>query len=311
LLRTSNNAGSLSVTDAAVVESTVRFCALDGFDLGGTLYAMAGVSKPGTAVVFSCGGGVPASRYGRFARCLAAQGFPALTYDYRGIGASRPAQLRGFRAEVPDWSEFDCGGAIAFLRSRYPGAELVGVAHSLGTLLMGGAPNLAEISRFVFVGAHTGYYKDYLRKYRLPMAVLWHGVMPVLTHACGYFPAKLLRLGEDIPAGIALQWAARRSPDFRPEATATDAPRARALIARYARVSGDVLVLQFTDDAFATEVGTRRLLAVFPGLRPHHCRIAPTEVGLEEIGHFGFFRRQAEMILWPHVVAFLRGGVPQ
>ena len=139
-----------------------------------------------TAVLFNCGGGVPASplRAG-LARYIAANGYPFLTYDYRGIGASRPASLRTLHAGVEDWSEFDCGGAIAYLRSSYRAAELVGMAHSLGALLIGGAPNVAEISRFVFIGAHTGYYKDYLRRYRLPMAVLWHGVMPIMTRAFG------------------------------------------------------------------------------------------------------------------------------
>ncbi len=258
-----------------------------------------------TVVLFNCGGGVPAARYARFARYIAANGYPFLTYDYRGIGASRPASLRTLHAGVEDWSEFDCGGAIAYLRSSYRAAELVGMAHSLGALLIGGAPNVAEISRFVFIGAHTGYYKDYLRRYRLPMAVLWHGVMPIMTRAFGYFPARLLRLGEDIPAGIAMQWAARRSPDFRPE-SARDVDRARTIIGRYAKVAGNVLVLEVADDAFATQAGTRRLLGIFSGLRASHLRVFPAEAGMKKIGHFGFFRRQAENVLWPRLVRFLR-----
>ena len=85
-----------------------------------------------------------------------------------------------------------CAGA-------HPAAELVAIAHSFGTFLVGGAPNVAEISRFVFIGAHTGYFGDYLRRYRLPMTAMWHGVMPVLTRIVGHFPARALRLGEDIP----------------------------------------------------------------------------------------------------------------
>ena len=140
------------------------------------------------------------------------------------------------------------------------------------------------------------------------MAALWHVVMPLLTRAFGYFPARILGLGEDIPAGIALQWAARCSPDLHPEATAPNATRARSMIARYQKVDGRVLAVGFTDDAFATLKGTCRFLSAFPKLRGEPFFIAPHHVGMTRIGHFGFFRRQSEAILWPLVLAFLRTG---
>ena len=294
----------------AIVETLLRVQALDGYSLGATLYVRSNAPEPLTVALFSCGGAIPAARYAHFARFVAANGIPVLVYDYRGIGASRPPHLRGFDAVAEDWSELDCGGAIAYLRSHYPRSELIGIAHSIGALLVGGAPNVKEISRFLFICAHTGYYKDYMPKYRLPMALLWHAVMPVLTRALGYFPANVLGFGEDIPAGVALQWAARRSPDLRPEATAPDVTRARSMIARYRDVGGDVLVLGFTDDAFATGAGAHRLLSAFPKLRRQSHFIAPHQVGMTTIGHFGFFRRTAEIALWPLVLPFLQTGWP-
>jgi predicted alpha/beta hydrolase len=98
-----------------------------------------------------------------------------LTYDYRGIGRSRPLRMRSFEAVVEDWSEWDCGGAIAELRRRFPNAEGVGVGHSVGTMIFGAAANAEYLARFVFVGAHTGFVGDHRRGYRVPMAVLWHG----------------------------------------------------------------------------------------------------------------------------------------
>src|SRR4030095_13733772 len=106
-------------------------------------------------------------------------------------------------------------------------------------------------------------------------AIVWHGVMPALTRVFGYFPAKHLRLGEDIPAGVAMQWAARRTPELRPEATTADARRARSMMARYKTVSGPALVIGFRDDAFATVAGIRRLLAGFPRLQVEVSVITP------------------------------------
>lgn len=289
-----------------VAQSSVSFPALDGYSVGGSLFVPQGPQEFASAALISCGGGILAARYARFAWFLASRGIPVLTYDYRGIGNSRPPELKRLQAVAEDWSEHDCGGAIAYLRSAFARAQLVGIAHSIGALITGGAPNVSELERFVFISPHTGYYRDYLPKYRLPMVVLWHGFMPVLTRAFGYFPAKLLRLGEDIPAGVALQWAARRSPDLRPEATTRDASRARSMMARYESVKGSALVIGFRDDAFATSAGIRRLLAAFPGLQADISVIAPSDVGMKSIGHFGFFRREAAAALWPRVVPFIK-----
>jgi predicted alpha/beta hydrolase len=255
-------------------------------------------------VVFNCGGGIPAAFYRRFARYLAESDIPVLTYDYRGIGESRPPSLRGFAATAEDWAEYDCGGAIAWLRVRYPKAELVGISHSVGTLLLGGAPNAGDLSRLVLLCPHTGYFGDYRPRYRLPMALLWHGVMPGLTRLFGYFPARRLGLGDDLPSGIALQWAARRSPDLRLGGIG-DPVRARAALARCSELCCGALVLSFTDDAFATDAGTRRLLSYFPRLEAQHLRITPADAGMQGVGHFGFFRRNAQTTLWPRVLAYL------
>jgi predicted alpha/beta hydrolase len=248
---------------------------------------------------------VPAVRYSHFAAYLLAAGIPVLAFDYRGIATSRPARLRGLVATAEDWSECDCGGAIAWMRARYPGARLVGIAHSIGTLLIGGAPNIGEIAQLVFIGAHTGYYGDYRRRHRLPMALAWHVVMPLLTRVFGYFPAHMLGLGEDIPAGMALQWAARRTSELRPEATDRNATRAREMLARYAGIRVPTQTISFSDDAFATEAGCTRLLSVYPSIEAHRQVLTPEFAGFSPVGHFGFFRRAAQERLWPLVLAHL------
>ena len=294
----------------AVIESQVHFRALDGFDLAGTLYEPTSKVAAERAAVLNCGGGVRAAHYRRFARYLAEGGVPVLTYDYRGIGQSRPMRLRGFAASIEDWAEYDCGGAIAWMRRRYPDAALVGIAHSIGALLLGGAPNANELSRFVLVCSHTGYFGDYRRLYRVPMAVLWHGVMPALTRLFGYFPARRLGLGDDIPFGVALQWAARRSHDLKFSGPG-DATRAKAGLARCRGLRAQALIVSVTDDAFATEAGTRRLLSYLPGLKPRELRVSPADVGARGVGHFGFFRRSARATVWPRVLAYILQATPR
>ncbi len=142
--------------------------------------------------------------------------------------------------------------------------------------------------------------------YRLPMALLWHGVMPVLTRILGYFPARSFRFGEDIPAGSRCNGLPDEVPNSVQKPQTQIGNRANAMIARYPSVHGRALAIGFTDDAFATPAGTKRLLRTFPAVHATSILIAPDHASMASIGHFGFFRRSAEAHLWPFVVNFLR-----
>jgi len=282
----------------------VRLRALDGYELGGALFTPRSAAPVRRCVVLHCGAGIAAVRYRRFARYLAGNGVPVLTYDYRGIGHSRPAALRGFRASFEDWAEYDGGGAIAWLRQRFAGVEMIGIAHSIASLLVGGAPNAGEQARLVMVGAHTGYYGDYGRRYRVLMTTLWHGLMPALTLLLGYFPARRLGLGEDLPAKIALQWAGRRSPELRPAGDDPGFARVQTLLDRCAALQRPALLVSVSDDAFATAAGTRRLLSYYPRLFPlQYIEFTPADAQVARIGHFGFFGRNAGTALWPRLLS--------
>lgn len=285
----------------------VRFRAQDGYELAGFLHDSGSDSAAAKVAVFHCGAAIPASRYARFADFLAGHGIPTLTYDYRGIGLSRPASLRGFPATLEDWAQYDCAGAIGWLRSRFPKAEITGIAHSIGCLLFGAAENAGEQAKLVMVGGHTGYSGDYASRYRLPMTLLWHGIMPAVTRLVGYFPGRRLGLGEDIPARVALQWAARRSPELRPGGMDAGDMRTRRLLERCATLQRPALLVSASDDAFATASGIHRLMGYYPKLDPlTDLRFTPADAGVPRIGHFGFFTRRAGTTLWPRMLAQLQ-----
>ncbi len=291
----------------------LRLRAPDGFELGAVLWEpVPREPSSGTAarraVVLHGGAGIAAARYRHFAAYLAGEGIPVLTYDYRGIGLSRPASLRGFAATVEDWSEFDSAAAVAAMRSRFPHAEIVGLAHSVGALLFGGAANAADQSRVVLVSGHTGYYGDYDWRYRLPMALVWHGVMPALARVAGYFPASRLGLGEDLPAGIALQWAGRWSGEVRPAGKGPAEHRTRILLDRCAALAMRAVLVSVADDAFATPRSTERLLSYYPRLAiGKRIVFSPADAGISRIGHFGLFSRRGAA-LWPRLLAEIQAA---
>lgn len=283
----------------------VQLRARDGVLLGACFYPAARPSTPRRVAVLHGGAGIAAAGYRHFAAFLADWGIPVLTYDYRGIGRSRPATLRGFEATTADWVELDAAAAIAWVRTRFPRDELVGIAHSIGGLALAASPNAVQQDLLAFIAPHTAYVGDYHWRYRLPMALLWHAAMPAATRIAGYFPARRLGLGEDLPPGVALEWARRRSPQLRPRGDRPAAERINRLLDAAANLERPALALTICDDAFATAAGARRLLAYFPRLRVQHLELTPAEANVRRLGHFGFFRREAGRQLWPRFLKLL------
>jgi predicted alpha/beta hydrolase len=99
---------------------------------------------------------------------------------------------------------------------------------------------------------------------------------------------------------VALQWAARRSPELRPAGSGPQYERIHQLLNRCAELQRPALLVSISDDAFTGATGTKRLLSYYPRLFPlKHVVFTPAEAGARRLGHFGFFRRAGGSVLWP------------
>lgn len=284
------------------------FQAADGFELHGLLWRAG--SRPHTALLINPATGVVARYYSRYAAFLARAGFLVLTYDYRGIGVSRPKSLRGFRATKHDWGALDCDAAIQFLTQSDPDLPMMAVCHSIGGFALGLAPHASKINRALFVGCQYAYWNDYRLLLRLPMWMNWHIVMPILTKIFGYFPGKTLRWLEDLPAGVAMEWATRFHPDFHKRydrlSHATEPANGQELEARMGAIKADILAIADVNDPFATPSATARLLKYFKGSNREFARIHRRERRLPKLGHFGFFHDRFKTTLWVESLAWLK-----
>ncbi len=272
----------------------LRFTAADGYCLSGTVF---GAEQRGPVIVINCATGVRQRYYAHFAQWAAEQGATVITYDYRGIGQSRPQRLKGFAARMSDWGRHDFEGALRSAKQTFPGRELVVIGHSVGGQILGMAQSNEAISRVVTVAAQVGSWRLWPGASKWAFAGLWYGLMPGVTRAMGYFPGAL-GIGADLPRDVALEWASwcRHDDYFLGHGVSRDG---------YARMKVPLLSFSFSDDGYAPKAAVDRLHALYSNAQLERVHLTPSDVGAKAIGHFGFFREQFASTLWARVRGFL------
>lgn len=282
---------------------TIKISCSDGFVLTGTLFGTATGQTRGV-VVIACATGVLATYYHRYAKFLAEHGFAAITFDYRGIGASAPASLKGFRARWYEWGYQDIDAALRWARTKYPDLELQFVGHSFGGFGVGLAEASSWVTRILTVGAQHAYLPDYVPSHRREFVTRWHLQMPLIALKNGYVDGRARGWLEDIPRGVALDWARSRK-DFtriRPRATGLK------LRAHQQALSAEILAVAATDDPFASVAAMNRALAYTPHAASQIVRIDPQNLGLSELGHFALFHSRFRENFWEQTLQWLALG---
>lgn len=281
----------------------VALCASDNEIVAADLWLPTSEAQIGT-VVINPATAVKASYYHRFARFLARHGFAVLTYDYRGIGASRHRPLRATRnTDKYAWGAYDCDAALKWAVETYPDLPLHVVAHSIGGLMVGLASHGRHVRRCLTVGAQYAYWPDYDADKRFSMWLRWHCLMPLLTAVLGYFPARRLGWHEDLPAGAAYEWA------FRP-ARLEQSYRRKGPdpLGHFPAMSGEILAIGLSDDPFGTPQALDRLLGYYTSAQRTRIEIHPASIGADSIGHFAYFHDRFESTLWMDALRWLRDG---
>lgn len=263
----------------------VTLSASDGYVLGGCLYPAQDVLQ--ARIVVAGATAVPQGFYRRFAQFAAAHGFEVLTFDYRGIGRSRPRSLRGFRMELLDWARQDLAAAVDFMARG--AAPLYVAGHSFGGHAFGLLPNHKKVSGFYVFGTGAGWHGYMPTAERLRVLAMWKVILPLLTWWKGYCPWKMLGLGEDLPTDAYRQW--RHWCQF-PHYFFDD-PAMRGIEESYAAVTTPIVAANALDDLWATPRSRDAFIHAYCNAPLQRRDLDPRQLG-GQVGHMGYFRQAAE-----------------
>jgi predicted alpha/beta hydrolase len=273
--------------------------ARDGYHLAATVF---GSKKAADRVVIvACATGVRRGFYEPYARYLAANGCVVVTFDYRGIGGSLRGPVAASGATIREWGELDQAAVVDHAAGAFPDKPIQIVGHSVGGQLVGLLDNVERVTAVCTVAAQHGYWRLYPFAQAITYGMLWYVGMPLLARVLKYFPARRLRLGEDLPRGVALEWSRfARSPHY------FVGPDGAPLRAGFDAYSGAVLAYSFSDDPRAPTRCVRALHAYFRRAQVEHREITPASIAARAIGHIGFFRSSFKQSLWKDSLDWLR-----
>ncbi|WP_374465721.1 alpha/beta fold hydrolase, partial [Chryseobacterium sp.] len=160
----------------------------------------------GKLLLINSATGVKQQVYFSFASYFAEQGFTVITYDYRGIGLSKPKNMRGFHGSMRIWGSKDYKAVTQYIKTNFKEYKKYCLGHSVGALILGMNKDSEIFEEFVFVGTQNAFVGN-LKGITKVEAYLGFGIaQPVTTSLLGYFPAHWFGLGESLPKNCAYDW---------------------------------------------------------------------------------------------------------
>lgn len=275
-----------------MTDKEIKITAEDGFVLSGTLREPIG--KPIGFIQINSGTGIPQRFYRHLAGYFTQKGYVTVTFDYRGIGKSKPSRLKGFKATNFEWGELDMTAILNWGINHFPDLEKIVIGHSMGGQLIGTMKNANRIDRTVFIASGTGFWKDMPKGLlKMFMPFLWNFYIPITTSICGYGAAKKIKQGENLPKGVALQWRKWCLNDNYWETDFNNSTNAKS----FEKLKGNLKSISFTDDKIISDKANKSLLKYYKNVTLETIKISPDDFGFNQIGHFGFFSKESNE-LW-------------
>jgi predicted alpha/beta hydrolase len=202
--------------------------------------------------------GVAARNYAPFAQSLAQRGIAVALHEWRGAGSSNRRASRRVDWGYRELLLADLPAGLAAVRIRCGDARLMLGGHSLGgqfAALFAGLQQDA-FERLLLVASGSPWWRCFHRPRLVQAACL---AVPVIAHACGWFPGRRLGFGGNEARGVMTDWArSGRSGRYEVEGVGQD------LEALLGEVDLPVHAWRFADDWLGPAASLDWLLAKLP-----------------------------------------------
>lgn len=275
----------------------IEFTTSDNYRLKGYRFE-ASRSLKGRVIVAGATG-VPQGFYRRFAEFAGERGFETITFDYRGIGESKPNSLKGFRMNLLDWGKLDLATVVE--SESQDDVPLFLVGHSYGGHAFGLLPNHNKVSGFYVYGTGAGWHGYMPFSEKLKVLTMWNVVLPVVTWWKGYCAWKILGMGEDLPLNVYTQWRHWcRFPHY-----FFDDPQMDGIEKLYGSVKTPIVAVNALDDLWALPPSRDAFVSYYANAPVTRVDLNPKALS-GTVGHMGYFRKSAEP-LWQTTLDWFTG----
>ncbi len=242
------------------------------------------------AIMICSATGVKQSLYYKFSQFLATQGYIVYTFDYAGIGQSKPDSLRRFNISASQWANNDIESILKMIKTKHSDIPLVALGHSIGGQLLGLVPSNSKIDGIVLVASQMGYWKMWKGLQKYAMAFLWYVAMPLSIKIKGYFPGKLLGSSEDLPKNMAVEWQSWcKSPNYLFD-------KVDAADEKFNQINTPLYSFSAEDDKFAPQNVVDWISQRYKKAQVTRIHLIPQDFNLKSIGHFGYFRSDKKAV---------------
>jgi predicted alpha/beta hydrolase len=272
-----------------------KITARDGYQLAATVFG--DLRSCRRVVVISSATAAVRRFYRYYAQALVAAGYAAVTYDYRGIGDSRPSSIRNMPARMRDWGLQDMQGIVDWALRSGAHDQVFLVGHSVGGQVAGLLENSDSVRAMLTLSAQSGHWRYQGGAQKLSVAFHVHVTFPVLVNLVGYMPWSWFGTAEDLPPGVALEWA-RWCRDREYLLGDSSLP-----LHRYQRFTAPVLAYSIDDDQWGTAKSVEVMTAPYANAERRH--LVASDYDLDSLGHFGYFRRRSSKV-WQEGIEWLQ-----
>ncbi|WP_027391688.1 alpha/beta hydrolase family protein [Aquimarina latercula] len=246
-------------------------------------------------IVFAPAVAVPQKFYFNMANYLAEKGCNVFTFDYRSIGSSNSKSIQSLKKHgFFSWA-MDFNAVSNYVKTKYPNNLQYMIGHSYGGNSVGFSDAFQYYDKYITIGSQFGFYKHFTPRMRFLIYLNFKFFVPITTSILGYYPSSWFGLGRPLTTKAAKDWATfLLHPDSMLHFTDGNSET------YYQNIKESMLLISIDDDLFAPKKSVDILAdRVYSHALTTRKHINPSDYNLKTIGHFDFFRKKNQDILWP------------